>query len=309
VIVLVCGTGRSGTTLVTELLARHGRTAFVSGVDDKLARLGLLGRWNGPLYRRAGGPRPSGLRAWEEAGQLLERGRVRVAPSEAYRLIDRHVAPGFSRPCRDLVAEDMTPWVARRLRAFVDARLRAQRADVLVLHVTGWPRAGFLRAALPELQVVNVVRDGRAVASSWLQMGWWDGWQGPDRWLFGPLPPELDELWQTSGRSFPVLAGLGWRMLVEAAERARELAPAGTWVDLRYEDLLADPRARTAELLGHAGLAWDAGFEAGWSRHRLSADRTEAYRHELRPEQVAAVEQAVGGTLRRWGYPVDAAGA
>jgi hypothetical protein len=304
VIVLVCGTGRSGTTLVTELLARHGRTAFVSGVDDKLARLGSLGRWNGPLYRRAAGPRPSGLRAWGEAGALLERGRVRVAPSEGYRLIDRQVLPGFSRPCRDLLAEDMTPWAARRLRDFVDARLRAQRADVLVLHVTGWPRAGFLRAALPELRVVNVVRDGRAVASSWLQMGWWDGWQGPEKWLFGPLPPPLHELWEGSGRSFPVLAGLGWRMLVEASEAARGRAPDGTWLDLRYEDLLADPRAHAGALLEHAGLAWDDRFEAGWSRHRLSSERTEAFRRELHPEQVAAIEAAVGPTLRRWGYPV-----
>ncbi len=120
------------------------------------------------------------------------------------------------------MAEDLTPWAERRLRDFVEARLEAQRADLMVLHVTGWPRTGFLRAAFPDARVVNVVRDGRAVASSWLQMGWWDGWQGPDRWIYGPLPAELHALWEASGRSFAVLAGLGWRMLLEAAERARE---------------------------------------------------------------------------------------
>ncbi len=301
-IVLVCGTGRSGTTLVTELLARHDRVAFVSGVDDKLARLALRGRWNGRLYRGAAGPRPAGLRAWSEAGRLLERGRLRVAPSEAYRLLDRHVVPGFSRPCRDLLAEDMTPWAQRRLREFVEQRLEAQRADVLLLHVTGWPRVGYLRAALPGLQVVNVVRDGRAVASSWLQMGWWDGWQGPDRWIYGPLPDELRATWEDSGRSFPVLAGLGWRMLLEAAEAARDRSPQGSWLDLRYEDLLADPRGATGRLLAHAGLSWDDAFEAGWSRHRITSGRCEAFRDELRPDQVAAIEAAVGPVLRRWGY-------
>lgn len=303
-VVVVAGTGRSGTTVVTELLARHPRTAFVSGLDDKLARLGLRGRWNGPLYRHATAPRPPALRAWSEAVGVLQRGRLGVRPSEAYELLDRHVVAGWSRPVRDLVAEDMTPHVERRLRDFVEQRLEAQRADVLVLHVTGWPRTGFLQAALPDLRVVEVVRDGRAVASSWLQMGWWDGWQGPDRWLFGPLPPPLQAVWERSGRSFPVLAALGWQLLVEAAEQARERHPAGSWLDLRYEDLLADPAAAVRGLLDVAGLDHDPRFEAGVARHSLGGGRVDAYRRELTATQVADVESAIGPALRRWGYAV-----
>lgn len=201
---VVTGTGRSGTTLVTELLARHPATGFVSGVDDKLWRLGSRGRWNGRLYR-AGAPRPSSMRALAEATALLERGRLGVRPSEAYALLDRHVMPGFSAPCRDLLAQDLTPHVRRRLVAFVEERRRAQGVDVLLQHLTGWPRTGLLRAALPDLRTVNVVRDGRAVASSWLQMGWWDGRLGPDRWIYGPLPADLHEEWERSGRDFAVL--------------------------------------------------------------------------------------------------------
>lgn len=303
-VVVVAGTGRSGTTVVTELLARHPRTAFVSGLDDKLARLGLRGRWNGPLYRHVTAPRPPALRAWSEAVGVLQRGRLGVRPSEAYDLLDRHVVAGWSRPVRDLVAEDMTPHVERRLREFVEQRLEAQRADVLVLHVTGWPRTGFLHAALPDLKVVEVVRDGRAVASSWLQMGWWDGWQGPDKWLFGPLPPHLHEVWERSGRSFPVLAALGWQLLVEAAERARDHHPAGAWLDLRYEDLLADPGAAVRGMLDLAGLDADPRFDAGVARHHLGGGRVDAYRRELTPAQVADVEDAIGPALRRWGYQV-----
>jgi hypothetical protein len=303
VILLVTGTGRSGTTLVTETLARHPGTGFVSGLDDKLPRLNLRGQWNGRLYRR-GAPRSSGMRALSEATSVLERGRLRVAPSEAYGLLDRHVFAGFSTPCRDLLAQDMTPWIEQRLQDFFATRLEAQQAEVLVQHMTGWPRTGFLRAALPDLRVVNVVRDGRAVASSWLQMGWWDGWQGPDKWIFGPLPPELHEVWERSGRSFVVLAGLGWRMLVEAFEAARELTPAEQWIDLRYEDLLDDPRREIARVLDHAGLAWDARFENGYARHTIERHRTDAYRSELTAAQVGQLEEVIAEPLARWGYTV-----
>ncbi|MEJ5915157.1 sulfotransferase [Pseudokineococcus sp. 1T1Z-3] len=300
---VVTGTGRSGTTLLTEVLARHERTGFVSGVDDKLWRLGSRGRHNGRLYR-AGGARPASMRALAETAGLRQRGRLRVRPSEGYQLFDRHVMPGFSTPCRDLLAEDLTPVVARRLVAFVEERRAAQGADVLLQHLTGWPRTGLLREALPDLAVVNVVRDGRAVASSWLQMGWWDGWRGPDQWIYGPLPPALREQWERSGRSFVVLAALGWRMLVEAAEAARELVPPGRWLDVRYEDLLADPRGVLAGALEHLGLAWSPTFEAGLAHHRLEQGRREAFRDELTPAQLRAVEQAIAEPLERWGYLV-----
>ncbi len=164
------------------------------------------------------------MRALSEARTVFEKGRVRVAPSEGYGLFDRHVMSGFSTPCRDLVAEDMTPYLMRRVQRFFAERIAAQGCDMLVQHLTGWPRVGFLRAAYPDLKVVHVVRDGRAVANSWLQMGWWDGWLGPDKWIYGPLPADLRPMWEESGRSFPVLAALGWRMLVDAYAAARDAA-------------------------------------------------------------------------------------
>lgn len=300
---LVTGTGRSGTTLVQETLSRHPRTGFVSGLDDKLPRLNSLGRFNGRLYR-VSPQRSSRMRALAEARTLFEKGRVRIAPSEAYGLLDRHVMSGFSTPCRDLVADDLTPYLRERLVDFFDTRQRAQRCDLIVQHLTGWPRTGFLREAIPDLKVVNVVRDGRAVASSWLQMGWWDGWRGPDQWIFGPLPADLRQEWEDSGQSFPVLAALGWKMLMDAFERARELTPPGQWLDVRYEDVLASPRERFAEMLDFLGLEWDERFEAGFARHTIENHRSEAFRRELTPQQLTAVERVLVGPLARWGYEV-----
>jgi sulfotransferase family protein len=298
---LVIGTGRSGTTLVQETLSRHPATGFVSGLDDKLSRLNLTGRWNGRLYRRTP-PRDPRMRALAESTRVLERGRLRVAPSEAYGLLDRHVFSGFSTPCRDLLAEDLTPYLERRVRDFFTARIEAQGCDVFVQHLTGWPRTGFLHAALPDLKAVNVIRDGRAVASSWLQMGWWDGWRGPDNWIFGPLPASLQEEWEDSGRSFAVLAALGWKMLMAAYEDARALMPPAQWLDVRYEDILASPREQVARMLEFLELPWDAEFERGFARHEIKGGRRAAYRDELTPAQLTAVDKVLAEPLARWGY-------
>lgn len=302
---VVTGTGRCGSTLVQELLCRHPAAGFVSGVDDKLSKLNLAGRHNGRLYR-AGGPRPSGMTSLRHSRRLLEKGRVRVAPSEAYELLDRHVLAGWSRPCRDLVAADLTPVVERRLRAFFDRRRAAQRCDMIVQHVTGWPRTGLLTAAYPDLLVVNVVRDGRAVVNSWLQMGWWDGWRGPENWYLGPLPAPLRARWEASGRSFGVLAALGWVMLMDAYAAARAAHPAGQWLDIRYEDLVAEPRKELTRVLEFLGLDWTPAFERGFAKHRIHAGRGDAYRDELTGAQLDDVERELGDALAAWGYPARA---
>lgn len=300
-LILVVGTGRCGSTLVTETLARHPEVGFISNIDDKLALLDLPGRGNPRLFRHSA-PRAPGMVAFRSRARLIEAARLRVAPSEAWNLLDRQVMPHFSNPCRDLVGADLTPAVERRLQRFVERRLAAQRTPHLMLSLTGWPRTRFLTAAFPDARVVHVVRDGRAVAASWLRMGWWDGYRGPDNWFLGPLPGPYQQEWLDSGRSFTLLAGLGWKMLLDAFAAARAEAPAGQWHDLRYEELVADPRSQVKEMLESLALNWTPEFERGFGRCTFENGRLDAYRRELDPGGLSLLDARLADHLDRWGY-------
>lgn len=297
----VVGTGRCGTTLVQEVVARHPNVGFISNVDDKLSRLNLSGRWNGPLFRRSA-PRDASLRPFRERRRLVERGRLRVAPSEGWLVVDRQVLGHFSTPCRDLVAADLTPYLDRRLRDFFGSRMAAQKCELFLHHMTGWPRSGLLRAAFPQSRFVNVVRDGRAVANSWLQMGWWDGYRGPSSWYLGALPPQDMATWEARRRSFVVLAGLAWRRLMSAADEARALVPSEDWLDVRYEDVLAQPREEFARILEFLGLDWTTRFERGFRRYEFQAGRSVAYLRDLDPSQLEDLESVISDPLQEWGY-------
>lgn len=305
-VAFVLGTGRCGSTLVQEIVARHPEVGFISNVDDKLSTLNLTGRHNGSVFRRMA-PRDPALRPFGDRRSLLERGRVRLAPSEGWNLLDRHVISGFSKPCRDLVAGDATPYVSRRLRTFFDARLSAQGCGVLLHRLTGWPRTGLLGAVYPGSRIVNVVRDGRAVANSWLQMGWWDGYRGPGNWYLGDLEPRHLEQWHRHARSFPVLAGLGWVQLMDAFSDARALFPADQWLDIRYEDVLDQPRETFTRVLDFLGLDWSAEFEAGFRKHSFQAARSVAYRRDLDAASLAAMGEVMEAHLLAWGYDVPGA--
>lgn len=289
----ILGTGRCGSTLIHDLVARHPDVGFLSNVDDRLGRPMLGGRWNGAIYRRV-------------PPALTRKGRPRFAPSEGYRILGRRVSPALVAPCRDLVASDATPWLAERFARFFRSLAAAQGRPVFLHKFTGWPRARFIEAALPGSRFVHVVRDGRAVASSLVQMPWWDGYGGPARWSWGPLSEADLAAWEAARRSFPVLAGLQWKILMEAFEATRAEIPASRWLEVRYEDVLADPRGRLEEILGFLGLSWTGDFERMFRRYAFSRDRAEAYRRDLAPEDVRALEACLAPYLARYGYPVPA---
>jgi hypothetical protein len=93
-------------------------------------------------------------------------------------------------------------------------------------------------------------------------------------------------------------------MLLEATARARAAHPAGQWIDLRYEDLIAEPRKELTRVLEFLGLDWSPAFERGFRRHELHGGRGDAYRSELTGGQLADVERVLRVPLTEWGYPV-----
>jgi sulfotransferase family protein len=297
----VIGTGRCGSTLVQEVLARHPEVGFVSNLEDKLPGLDLCGRWNNLLLRRAA-PRDPRFGPFRDRPRLIERGRLRVAPSEGWQVLERQVSPIMTAPHRDLLASDLTPWLATRLERFFERRMAAQGRRVFLHHVTGWPRARLWQAAFPEARFIHVVRDGRAVANSCLQTSWWSGYQGPSGWHLGPLPQPYAEEWDASNGSFVLLAGLGWKLLMDAYASARDLVPADRWLDVRFEDVLADPRSCFKEMLAHMQLEEERSFVRALSGTRFAADRGEAFRQELGSAAVELLERSLSGHLRRWGY-------
>lgn len=287
--VFVLGTGRCGSTLVEEVLCRHAAVGFVSNLEDRFSLPVTAGRWNGRLYRRL-------------PAAVTQKSRIRYAPSEGYRVLSRDVSPLLAAPLRDLTSDDVTPWLERRLRDFFVQRAHAQQTGTFLHKFTGWPRAGFIRGVFPSARFIHVVRDGRAVANSWLQMPWWLGFEGPDHWQWGPLPAELDAEWQASGRSFVVLAGLLWKMLIDAFDSARAGIAKSDWLEVRYEDVAANPRRTFARMLEFCELPWDAEFERGFERHTFTAARSDAFRRDLHPDDVEQLSRILASGLAARGY-------
>ena len=60
---------------------------------------------------------------------------------------------------------------------------------------------------------------------------------------------------------------------MDAFQAARAAVPSGQWLEVRYEDVLGDPRGQVTAMLEFLGLPWTPKFEAGFSRDILETGR------------------------------------
>ena len=172
-------------------------------------------------------------------------------------------------------------------------------------------KAKRIQRALPEAHFIHLIRDGRDVALSLSEVSWGPGGvqAAAAKWV--------DEL----GR---------------ARQRARRLAP-GTYMELRYEDLVADPEPLLRRVAEFVDLPWDAamleyhrGAEARMKevirdfhplgggtitaeerkrQHELvssppSSSRVGRWRTEMSEEDRKAFEGVAGKLLAELGYEV-----
>jgi hypothetical protein len=164
---------------------------------------------------------------------------------------------------------------------------------------------GFFSRIFPQAKFIHIVRDGRSVANSWLQMPWWNGYRGPENWLWGELQDVYRAEWLESNRSYARLAAIGWKILMDSYEQAAQQLPSQCYHEVRYEDFLAAPRRTMETLLDVMDLAWTPAFDRHFRRQKIRRSRSRAFERDLSPQQLDEIENSLGDKLVQYGYMTD----
>jgi len=220
-----------------------------------------------------------------------------VKPAEPYELIDQ-AFPGFSIHTRPLRADDVTPWISRRIRRFFEDKVESDRGGRLLFKWTGWSRVGFMQAIYPDALFVHVHRHGGAVANSLTQQPWWQGWKGPSQWRWGPLSAEDEAVWAANDHSYLVLAALGWRLQYREIEGALDALPDSQVLRVPYEDVCRDRDREIERILAFADVEPDAGFMGRLALTSIDATAMDRWREtDLTADQVARLESVLADDL------------
>jgi hypothetical protein len=114
------------------------------------------------------------------------------------------------------------------------------------------------------------------------------------------LPDGYLEEWQSSGRSFAVLAGLQWKLLLDALDAVRGEAGEAL-VDIRYEDLCARPMETIERICAHCALEMDRALESAVDGTRFR-DANPKWKDGFGDEQKRLLTESLRTHLDRFGY-------
>ena len=150
----------------------------------------------------------------------------------------------------------------------------------------------------PDAQIVSIVRDGRDCLASLLDMPWYS-------------------------KDFAYWVAQ-WNAAVDIAARAEARLPAGSFCQLRYEDLVASPEPWLRRLCDFLGETYDPAMSEpdrlatdivprsktwhGRTRTPVTTSRIGTWAGRLEPWQVEVCEAAMGDRLRALGYELSGAG-
>jgi len=189
------------------------------------------------------------------------------------------------------------------LRIIMEAMARQQGvrrwADCTPEHLLHLPR---IKQTIPEALIIHVIRDGRDVALSADKVG-----------FVKPAPWDRDP---------SVMAtGLYWDWIVRRG-RADGRALAGNYTEVRFEELVTEPRQTLAKLgdfiehdLDYArilkgGIGSVSEPNTSFAKQLGSKEFNPVgrWRQGFSPEQLVKFEGLVGHTLQELGYPLGATG-
>jgi omega-hydroxy-beta-dihydromenaquinone-9 sulfotransferase len=283
--IIIVGAGRTGTTIFHRMLSEHPHLAWLPAricarfpERLELSRLVMKGV------------------DYPVVGELLRR---RIQPVEGYPFWEHH-CKGFSAPYRDLVAADVTDKTKKHVPRTM-AKILTEKRNRLLLKITGWPRIGFLSEVFEDARFIHLMRDGRAVANSMLNVYFWQGWKGPQNWGWGELSPAQKKEWNEHGQSFVVLAAIQWKILMDAMEKAKNTVSNGRFLEIRYENLCSDPVGQVQKVTQFCELEWTVGFERQLGKYQPK-DTNDKFKYDLTPKQQSDLEEVLGSYLRRYGY-------
>jgi hypothetical protein len=298
--IFIVGCHRSGTTVLYEALAKHPDMAYFTNASNGMPRLPILA--NKVCY---------GLGLDETVQERFLRDDVlftATTPNEGVQIWELH-APAGENHCLDETYDNprmdryLTLTIKKHLKFFGARRFINKNPDSSV-------RMRYLNKLFPDAYFIHIVRDARAVCSSLIKA------RGLALDFFGPAHRYAKfgikvQDWEGVSRAWrenPVAgSGLLWREVIETIARDRRHIDPQRFMEVRYEDVVAQPREVLGEITRFCALPRHSAADAALAR---AADdlklegRNDAWRRRLSDEDVACLMGIIGPTMRAHGYTV-----
>ena len=258
------GSGRSGTTIISEIVFRHESLAWPSNYQQNFPSLAPVSLLRIFFENRI----------WNLQGQKPQLNKVSgvnkflFKPAEAYGFWEYLTGPDIDFSRGFLLDKKASEKEAKKIRTTFSKLVAYQFKKRLSFKITGPSRIGYLTSIFPDAIFVNIVRDPLPTINSWLNVDFWQDKGKTQLWWTGAYT-QREEEWATKNTDKPeLLAAMQYRKLMDitAAEIQQYKVPC---LEVRYENFVEDPTAVINKILDFAGLKKSKNVDAYLSATKI----------------------------------------
>jgi len=285
--IFIVGAGRSGTTVLYNILSTHPEVCWFSNYTEKAPAAKLL-----PLLHRT--------LDWPLIGMAIKKNiiassgtRLFIRPREATKIYHEYCQ--FKHDVKT-TETDLDPHEEEKFKEVIRRHLALTgKKRFLSKQTANNQRIRLINAMFKDAYFVHIIRDGRAVANSLRKEPWW-----PDTkiWWLNTTPQE----WEKQGKEPLELSALQWKKNVEAILENISLFK-DRYIELRYEELAKDVKETIHKITDFCGLSSSSAFYKDIPE--TLPNRNYKWKKDLSQVEQKIVTETIGPFLTHLGYESD----
>lgn len=248
--IIFIGTGRSGTTIISEIITRHPDLAFPSNYQDIKPSVSITNLvrifFDNPLWR-IHGQKP-------QLNKVPLINKYTFRPSEAYKMWEYLSGNNVDFSRGFLLDDDISDERIALIRQYFNKMVLYQNKNRLAIKITGPSRITFLSKIFPDAVFIHLKRDLIPTINSFLKVSFWQERGAKKLWWLGAYTKD-EEKWALKNSNNPVLmTAFQLNKIIEVTLQEKEkFSPQ--YLEIRYEDFVANPLKEIKRVISFTGLS------------------------------------------------------
>lgn len=246
--IIFIGSGRTGTTIISEIIMRHPDLAFPSNYQ-KFFKSHLIN-----LIRCV-----FDNKIWRNFGQKKQLNKVKFLnkyifkPDEAYLMWSYLSSENINFSRDFLYQKKETTERVIFIHNYFDKMVKYQNRKRLSIKITGPSRISYLMSIFPDAYFINLKRKKLPVINSFLKVDFWKSRGYNKLWWQGVYSKEEIE-WANKNAMNPLLITTLQLKKIDGITELEIIENKPKYIEINYEDFVKNPKSEIQKILIFADL-------------------------------------------------------
>jgi hypothetical protein len=247
--IIFIGTGRSGTTIISETIMKHPELAYPSNYQDWFFKHPFVNMFrflfDNTLWRIHGQKK--------QINKVSFLNKIYFKPNECYKMWNYLSGDKIDFSRSFLIEEIIDEERIQFIRNYFYKMVKFQGRKRLALKITGPSRINYLSQIFPDAIFINLKRNEVATISSFLKIGFWKTRGIHQLWWTGAYDENEKEWAKNNSENPEILTAFQLNKINEITkEETRELQQR--YLEISYEDFVANPKKIIAGIFDYLNL-------------------------------------------------------